>query len=192
MSLASALFTDRQVRIFRWLFGQPTRSFYLNELLRLTGLGSASLQQELKRLTDAGVLISERTGNLRMFRANTDSAVFAELVSLTRKTVGMEALLREALEPLHDKLAGAWIYGSIAKQTDTSDSDVDVMLVGDGLTLADVLQCLEPVERELARVINPTCYTVQEFERRKADPDSFVSKVWQQPRITLKECRYGP
>lgn len=192
MSLASALFTDRQVRIFRWLFGQPERSFYLNELLRLTGLGSASLQQELKRLTDAGVLISERTGNLRLFRANPDSAVFAELVSLTRKTVGTEALLREALAPLHDKLAGAWIYGSIAKQTDTSGSDVDVMLVGDGLTLAEVLQCLEPVERELGRVINPTCYTVQEFERRKADPDSFVSKVWQQPRITLKEWRYGP
>ncbi len=191
MSLASALFTDRQVRIFKWLFGQPGRSFYLSELLRLTQLGSASLQQELKRLTDAGILLSERMGNLRMFRANPDSAVFTELVSLTRKTVGLEALLREALQPLHGKLAGAWIYGSVAKQTDTSESDVDVMLVGDGLTLANVLQCLEPVEQELGRVINPTCYTEQEFERRKADPDSFVNKVWQQPRLTLKEWRNG-
>jgi predicted nucleotidyltransferase len=191
MSLASALFTDRQARIFKWIFGQPGRTFYLNELLRLTQLGSASLQQELKRLTDAGILISTRTGNLRMFQANPESAVFTELVSLTRKTVGLEALLSDALQPLHDKLAGAWIYGSVAKQTDTSASDVDVMLVGDGLTLGEVLQCLEPLERELGRVINPTCYTVQEFERRKADPDSFVSKVWQQPRLVLKEWRNG-
>jgi predicted nucleotidyltransferase len=191
MSLASALFTNRQARIFKWIFGQPGRAFYLNELLRLTQLGSASLQQELKRLTDAGIVHTTRTGNLRMFQANPDSAVFTELVSLTRKTVGMEALLCEALQPLHAKLAGAWIYGSVAKQTDTSESDIDVMLVGDGLTLSEVLQCLEPLERELGRVINPTCYTVQEFERRKADPDSFVSKVWQQPRLVLKEWRDG-
>lgn len=191
MSLASALFTDRQAQIFKWLFGQPGRSFYLNELLRLTKLGSASLQQELKRLTDAGILISERTGNLRMFRANPDSTVFAELVSLTRKTVGMEALLRQALQPMNDKLNGVWIYGSVAKQTDTSASDVDVMLVGNDLTLGEVLQCLEPVERELGRVVNPTCYTVQEFERRKADPDSFVSKILQQPRLILKEWHDG-
>ena len=191
MSLASALFTDRQARIFKWIFGQPGRAFYLNELLRLTQLGSASLQQELKRLTDAGIVRSTRTGNLRMFQANPDSAVFTELASLTRKTVGREALLCESLQPLHDKLAGAWIYGSVAKQTDTSESDIDVMLVGDGLTLGEVLQCLEPLERELGRVINPTCYTVQEFERRKADPDSFVSKVWQQPRLVLKEWHNG-
>lgn len=191
MSLASALFTDRQARIFKWLFGQPGRSFYLNELLRLTQLGSASLQQELKRLTDAGILLSERRGNLRMFQANPDSNVFSELVSLTRKVVGVELLLHEALQPLQDKLNGAWIYGSVAKQTDTSASDVDLMLVGNDLTLGEVLQCVEPVERELGRVVNPTCYTVQEFKRRKADPDSFVSKVLQQPRLILKEWQDG-
>ncbi len=191
MSLASALFTDRQARIFKWLFGQPGRSFYLNELLRLTQLGSASLQQELKRLTDAGILLSERRGNLRMFQANPDSNVFSELVSLTRKVVGVEVLLHEALQPLQDKLNGAWIYGSVAKQTDTSASDVDLMLVGNDLTLGEVLQCVEPVERELGRVVNPTCYTVQEFKRRKADPDSFVSKVLQQPRLILKEWQDG-
>lgn len=191
MSLASALFTDRQARIFKWLFGQPGRSFYLNELLRLTQLGSASLQQELKRLTDAGILLSERRGNLRMFQANPDSNVFSELVSLTRKVVGLEVLLHEALQPLQDKLNGAWIYGSVAKQTDTSASDVDLMLVGNDLTLGEVLQCVEPVERELGRVVNPTCYTVQEFKRRKADPDSFVSKVLQQPRLILKEWQDG-
>ena len=69
MSLAHAVFTDRQVRLFRWLFGQPERSFYLNELLRLSGLGSASVQQEIKRLTLAGVLESKRIGNLRVFQA---------------------------------------------------------------------------------------------------------------------------
>lgn len=187
MSLANAIFTDRQARLFRWLFGQPERSFFLNELLRLSGLSSASLQQELKRLTLSGVVLSTRMGNLRVFQANPKSPLFHELVSLTRKTCGVQAALMQALEPLRPKLARAFIYGSVAKQEDTSASDVDLMLVGVDLTLAEVLQHLQTTEEALGRKVNPTCYTIREFEMRRVDPDSFVNKVLAQPIIHLLE-----
>jgi DNA-binding transcriptional ArsR family regulator len=109
MSIADALFSDAQARLFRWLFGQPGRSFHLSELRRLTGLGSASLQRELRKLTDAGLVMSERVGNLRRFQANPKSPVLGELVALTRKTVGLEPMLREALLPLTQRLRAAWI-----------------------------------------------------------------------------------
>lgn len=185
MSIATALFSDSQSRVLRWLFGQPERGFHLNELRRLTGLGSASLQRELNRLTDAGLVHSERVGNLRRFQADPRSPVFGELVALTRKTLGIEHVLREALSPLAPQLEAAWIYGSVAKQSDTAQSDVDVMLVGNGLTLADVLELLVPLEAQLGRKINPTCYTPTEFERRRAEPDSFVNRVLAQPILPL-------
>lgn len=185
MSLSAALFPERKSRVFKWLFGMPDRSFHLNELLRLTQLGSASLQQELKSLTEAGLICAERVGNLRRFRANPDSPVYAELVALTRKTVGLKWPLALALKPLGPSLKGAWIYGSVAQQTDSAGSDVDVMLVGDGLLLSEVLACLSPVEAELGRKINPTCYSVQEFADRRNDPASFVSKVFQKPVLDL-------
>jgi predicted nucleotidyltransferase len=185
MSLAQAIFSDRQARLFRWLFGQPERSFFLNELLRLSGLGSASLQQELKRLTSTSVVLSTRRGNLRVFQANPASPLFPELVSLTRKTCGVETVLMQSLEPLRTKLAHALVYGSVARQEDTSASDVDVMLVGVDLSLADVLEHLQSAEEALGRKVNPTCYSLQEFERRCADPDSFVNKVLAQPTINL-------
>jgi predicted nucleotidyltransferase len=185
MSLAQAIFSDRQARLFRWLFGQPERSFFLNELLRLSGLGSSSLQQELKRLTSASVVLSTRRGNLRVFQANPASPLFPELVSLTRKTCGLETVLMQSLEPLRPKLAHALVYGSVARQEDTSASDVDVMLVGVDLSLADVLERLQSAEEALGRKVNPTCYSLQEFERRRADSDSFVNKVLAQPIINL-------
>jgi predicted nucleotidyltransferase len=191
MSLATALFTDRRSRLFRWLFGLPERSFHLNELLRLTQLGSASLQQELKQLTAAGIVRAERVGNLKMFQANPHSPVFNELVSLTRKTVGLQTLLTHALLPLKGKLLQAWIYGSVAQQTDTATSDIDIMLVGNGLLLSEVLQCVQVLESELGRKINPTCYTSQEFALRQADPGSFVSKVLQKPVLDLLEHEDG-
>lgn len=185
MSISFALFTDSQSRLYSWLFGQPERAFHLNELRRLTGLGSASLQRELNRLANAGLVDTQAVGNLRRFQANPQSPVYAELVALTRKTLGTVPVLRNALSPLQPGLQSAWVYGSVAKQTDTASSDIDVMLVGNNLLLSQVLACLEPAEVQLGRKINPSCYSPQEFERRRAEPDSFVNRVLSQPILPL-------
>jgi predicted nucleotidyltransferase len=185
MSIASALFSESQSRIFRWLFGQPDRAFHLSELRRLTGLGSASLQRELNRLAEAGLVQSDRVGNLRRFQANPQSPVYNELIGLTRKTIGLEPQLREAMLPLVPRLKAAWVFGSVAKQTDTAQSDIDVMLIGENLPLGDILEHLLPLEAQLGRKINPTCYTPADFERRRAEPDSFVNRVLAQPILPL-------
>ena len=185
MSVFSALFTESQSRLFVWLFGQPGRAFHLSELRRLTGLGSASLQRELNRLAAAGLVNSQAVGNLRRFQANSRAPVFAELVALTRKTLGTVPVLRDALLPLLPDLQGAWVYGSVAKQTDTAGSDIDVMLVGSNLSLGNVLACLAPAEVQLGRKINPSCYSPEEFRRRRAEPDSFVNRVLSQPTLAL-------
>lgn len=185
MTLSSALFTESQSRLFLWLFGQPERAYHLSELRRLTGLGSASLQRELNNLAEAGLVNSKAVGNMRQFQANSSSAIFNELVALTHKTLGVVPLLRNALLPLTPDLLAAWIYGSIAKQTDTAHSDIDVMLVGSNLLLGRVLPYLEPVQAQLGRKINPSCFTPEEFARRQAEPDSFVNRVFSQPTLKL-------
>lgn len=185
MSIATALFSDSQCRVLQWLFGQPERSFHLSELRRLTGLGSASLQRELNRLAEAGLVNSERVGNLRRFQANADSPVFNELLGIVRKTLGIAPVLKECLQPLTPRLTHALVFGSVAKATDTAQSDIDLMLVGEGLTLGEILENLQPAEAQLGRKINPTTYTKAEFFRRLAEPDSFVNRVLSQPVLPL-------
>jgi len=192
MSIATALFSDSQTRVLQWLFGQPERGFHLNELLRLTGLGSASLQRELNKLVDAGLVRSQRVGNLRTFQADAKSPVFDELIALTRKTLGAQPMLREALAPLAPTIQTAFIYGSVAKGADTATSDIDVMLVGKDLRLAKVLELLVPLEAQLGRKINPTCLTPAEFKRRRAERDSFINRVLARPTLPLLGDVPGP
>ena len=192
MNLSAAIFTDSQSRLYSWLFGQPDRAYHLNELRRLTGLGSASLQRELNRLATAGLVDAQAVGNQRRFQANAQSPVYAELVALTRKTLGTVPVLQDALQPLRPKLVSAWVYGSVAKQTDTAHSDIDVMLVGNDLLLSQVLAALEPAEAQLGRKINPNCYSPQEFERRRLEPDSFVNRVLSQPTLPLVGDAHEP
>lgn len=56
------------------------------------------------------------------------------------------------------------------------------MLVGEGLQLSLVLEALKPAEAQPGRKINPSCYCPQEFERRRAESDSFVQRVLSHPR----------
>lgn len=185
MSIASALFTDSQAQVLQWLFGQPDRNFHLSELRRLTGLGSASLQRELNRLADAGLIHSARIGNQRHFQANPDSPVYSELVAITRKTLGVVPLLQNALRALAPRLELAFIYGSVARQTDTARSDIDLMLVGAPLTLGEVLENLLPSEELIGRKINPTLLTPAEYARRLDEADSFVNRVLAQAVLPL-------
>ena len=185
MSLAHALLSDSQARLWRWVFGRPEQAFHLNELKRLTGLGSASLQRELNRLVQAGLITSHSLGNLRLFKANSQSPIYGELVAMTKKVLGVSSELLRVLEPYQHRLAWAAIYGSVAKAEDTAHSDIDVMLVGDKLRLSDVLNWLAPAEQELQRKINPTLYTVSDFVKRLNEPHSFVNKITRQPHEVL-------
>jgi hypothetical protein len=48
-SAADALFTGTQQRVLGLLFGQPTRSYYANELIGMAGAGSGAVQRALSR-----------------------------------------------------------------------------------------------------------------------------------------------
>ena len=185
MSLKDAVFTDSQAKVYLWIYGHPERSYHLSELRRLTGLGSASLQREINRLVVAGLANSALKGNQRQISANRQSPLFKELSDLTRKVTGAAALLTEALLPIERKIQVAFLYGSVAKQTDNAESDIDIIIVGSDLTLSELLDQLLPVEEMLCRKVNPTCYTVGEFKKRLSDTDSFVNKVLSQPIIQL-------
>ncbi|MGB3382345.1 MAG: nucleotidyltransferase domain-containing protein, partial [Rhodanobacter sp.] len=143
-SLSDALFTSTQQRVLGCLFGQPDRSFTISELIQTTGAGSGAVQREVARLAGSGLLTMEPVGNQKRYRVDPAAPIHAELVSIVRKTFGLVAPLREALAPLASRISVAFVYGSVAKGTDTAASDIDLMLVSDALAYADVMAALHP------------------------------------------------
>jgi predicted nucleotidyltransferase len=184
-SLADALFSGTQQRVLGLLFGQPERSFYATELIGLTGGGSGAIQRELARLAQSGLVTVHAVGNQKHYQANPKSPIFVELCGIAQKTVGLGEPLREALAPLARKITVAFIYGSVAKKKDTASSDIDLMLISDKLTYAEVFGTLEAVGAQLGRLVNPTVYTRKELAKRVADDNAFVKRVLAQPKIWL-------
>ena len=191
-SLADALFTTTQQRVLSLLFGQPFRSFFASELIKLTGSGSGAVQRELRRLASSGLISVTRIGRQKHHQANPDSPVFEELCALVLKTVAMAEPIREALEPLADRIIFASVYGSVAKGTDTAASDIDLLVVSDRVTLEDIYSAIVPVETALHRQIDPTLYTSQEFTQRKAAGSAFLTRVLSDAHMVLIDTEDEP
>lgn len=183
--LADALFTGTQQRVLAWLFGQPERSFYATELIGLAGAGSGAVQRELARLAQSGLVTTRAVGNQKHYQANPEAPIYAELCSIVQKTVGLAEPLREALAPLGGQIRAAFVYGSIAKREDTALSDIDIMVVSDALSYADLYARLEEASQRLGRTFNPTIYTSDELAQRVQRKDAFATRVLAQPKVWL-------
>lgn len=184
--MADALFPKVRQRVLAVLFGTPDRSFYANEVIALAQSGKGAVQRELAGLSEAGLLTVSRQGNQKHYQANAAAPVFAELRGLVLKTMGLADVLRAALAPLGNEISIAFVFGSIAKQTDTAQSDVDLLVVSDSLGYADLFAALEDATRTLGRTINPAIYTQAEFAARLQGDNAFVHRAMQQPKIWLK------
>lgn len=183
-SLADALFTKTQQRVLRVLFGQPERSSYASELIREAGTGSGAAQRELARLEESGLIVARRIGNQKHYQANAASPLYSELRNIVLKTVGLVEPLRAALRPLSSAaIRAAFVYGSVAKATDQSASDIDLMVISDNLTYGEVFGALERVTRTVGRKVNVTIYTAAEFSKRARTENVFVSRVVEQPKL---------
>jgi len=175
--VADALFTSTQQKVLAILFGQPDRSFFATELISLAGAGSGAVQRELARLSESGLLTVRKIGNQKHFQANHESPIFNEVQQIVSKTFGLSAPLKDALQPIENVIKLAVIFGSVAGKADTATSDIDLMVISDSLTLEDLFKALEPAEQHFRRQINPTLLTVDEFDRRRNEGESFVNRV---------------
>jgi predicted nucleotidyltransferase len=183
--LGDALFTKTQQRVLGLLFGAPDRSFYANEIVRAAGVGTGAVARELAKLHRVGLVTVRRIGNQKHYQANADAPIFEPLREIVRKTFGLADVLRSALEPLAPRIDAAFVFGSVASGTDTAASDVDVFLLTEALTYADVMPVLAPVESTLGRTVNPTLYTPAELRTKLDHGNAFLRRVLDQPKIFL-------
>ncbi len=182
--IADTLFGKTRQAVLAKLFLEPGREFRLREISRLVEISSGSVQHELRQLVEADLVRRSEQNGLVTYRANAASPIFAELRSIVEKTSGIEELVRKALEPAGPRIRLAFIYGSIAKGSSTSRSDLDVLVVG-AITFGELMKLLGPVEEKIGREVSPRLFSEKEFTTRLKRDDRFLTSVMRGPRIML-------
>ena len=184
-TLAELLFPNQYRRkVLALLLMQPDQKMHLRELARQTQAAPGTLKKELDALCHVGLLTSERVGNQVQFQANQSHPVFAELQALIRKTTGLADVLRQALQPLGEQVALAFVFGSMASGSAHAGSDVDLLVVGSA-SFAHVVEATHATQAQLGREINPKVMSPAEWARQRAEGHPFVQELLAKPRILL-------
>ena len=181
MNALSELLSSRvKAEIFRLLFGVQDQQLHVREIERRSGLADATVRQELKRLTQMGLVEGRKDGNRLYYGANKRHPLYLEIHNLVLKTTGLVDVLRESLAGAAVRVA--FVFGSIARSEETAHSDVDLMVIG-SISLRQLGTFLSDVGQKVGREINPHVMSESEFTKRVKQRDHFITTVMGAPRL---------
>ena len=181
--LAQLLSSQVRAEIFRLLFNGNKVAIHLRDLHRKSHLSIGTIQKEITNLKNLDLVIPKRDGNRLYYTANFNHPLYKEICSLVEKTSGVPEKLKEILSSIKG-IECAFIFGSFAKGTEKSHSDLDLMVIGDvGLrTLSSKLKGLtEQTERE----VNPHIYSVKSWKDKLKKKNHFIKSVINDDKIFL-------
>lgn len=135
----------------------PDQEWTVTELARELGVPLTTVQSEVGRLADGGVLATRKVGRARLVRANPDSPSVAPLTQLTLVTFGPQTVVADEFALLGAELVV--VFGSWAARyhgvPGPLPADIDVLVVGDGIDRAALYAAAERAEARLGMAVNP-------------------------------------
>ncbi len=184
LMLKAILGSRTRINILKLFVFNPKKEYYVREIERLIKTSFDLVRRELIHLETIGLLKSRVSGKQKYYTLNTEHMLFPEFKSMILKTVGIGDIIQGAIKNRNDILI-AFIYGSYAKNSENSESDIDLFVIGDILS-ADLQESVSEVESQTKREINPTVYSLKEFKEKYKAKNHFVLSVIKEPKIFLK------
>jgi predicted nucleotidyltransferase len=163
----------------------PDREWSLTELARLVGASVATVQREIRRAEEAGVVRTRKVGNTRLVRADPEGALTPPMTELLLRSLGPKQVLTEALRDVPG-VDAAYLFGSWAARyrgdRGRPPQDIDVLVVGrpnrDALDDAIAI-----AEGRLARQVQVTIRGRNWWEQGK---DAFRNEIAKRPLVELE------
>lgn len=178
------LFSSRtRIGLLALFFMHPDRRYYVRQIARELKRDISGIKRELDNLEQAGILNSEKVGNLRYYVANRSAPLFADIKGIIDKTVGVAGTLGEALKGLAG-VQTAFLYSTNAHPPGEGPGDIDLVIVGRA-DLREVNETITHLEGKLGRQINYTVFDEAEYARRRAEGDPLLAQIIQGRRVIL-------
>lgn len=180
--LEAIFFHKVRAGVLRLLFGLNPRPMYIAEVEALTGFANRSVEEELRKLKKLDLLVSTRDRSRVYYAANTASPLYPDIRNIVLKTAGLGDVVRDALASA--PVQYAFVFGSLATQTERAESDIDLMIIGP-VTHRELASPLRALTDQLGREVNPHFFTMEEVVRRLSVRDHFLRDVISKPKLFL-------
>jgi DNA-binding transcriptional ArsR family regulator len=181
-SLLPIFRSRHQAELLTILLLHPGREYTLTELAKALRSPLTTVQREVDRLVEAGLIAERRAGRTRLLRVNGRGRYTRPLTDLMTLAFGPQVAVGEEFVQVDD-VDGVAIYGSWAAryhgEPGPPPNDVDVLVVGQP-DRADVYAAADRAEQRLSLPVNTT---VCSRSRWLDGEDAFVRQVRSQPLV---------
>lgn len=174
-----------QGKILNLFFQDVSKEYYLNEIAEILGVKGGEIKHHLDVLTKQHILLDRRRGNMRFFKLNRNHSLYNEIKNIISKTIGIQSKLLKIINKVNG-IKTAFIFGSVAKDRESLNSDIDLLLIGDNINQDIILDKVNKYERELNRKINYQAYSTEEFARKIKKRNPFIINILNEPILLLK------
>lgn len=180
--LEALISSQTRVKLLTLFLLNPGHEFYIREIVRITGENINAVRRELANLESFGLIAGQRKGNQQYYTVRTDHFLYTDLQKILLKTEGAAGIIRTALAG--EPITCMFIYGSFAKGSAGSTSDIDLFIIGN-VDEDRLIPVIHSCEQATGREINYTLMTREEFRNRKQENDPFVKNVMQEEKILI-------
>ncbi len=176
-ALLKALITSKtRVRLLMKFFLNSRNTSYLRDLAAEYGESTNAIRVELNHLEGAGLLVSKKSGNKKLFKANSMHPLFDNIHQLLLKHTGIDKIIDNVVKKLGG-LHQAFVVGSFARGVD--HPVIDLLLIGHDIDKRYLLQLIEKAEEMIDRKIRYMHVCPEEAkEILKGYPEALL--LWQE------------
>ena len=161
-------------KVLSYFLLNSEEEMYVNEMARKFAVDRGNLVRKLTEWEKDGVLTKTERGNLSLYKINKDYSLLKEMKNIAQKKFGLEEQLKKVLKKI-EGIKKAFIFGSYAKDTLETESDIDLLLVGSHGAL-EIQKEIVKLQKEFDREINTVDMTEAEFKEKKQE-DEFLKGI---------------
>lgn len=172
-----------RVEVLKLFFFNPENRYYQRQISSLTHQPIRAIQREVERMEKLGLLETIIEGNRNYYKLKHNTPYFNEIRGIVLKSVGIADTLKIYLAN-NNNIQFAFIYGSYARNQETSDSDIDLFIIGD-VSAREMSKVLSKPKSELGREINYAIFALKEYRDKVKAKDHFISSVANNEKIFL-------
>ena len=172
--LDTLITSKTRIKLLLRFFLNSSSKSYLRNLETEFDESTNSIRLELNRFEKAGLLVSGKEQNRKVYQANTNHPLFPDINNILRKYVGFDQIVDKVLGHL-GSVRRAYITGDLAKGMDARE--IKLFLIGTELDLTYLDHLVNKTQDLINR--NIVCTLLCEAEEGqflKANPDAFI--IW--------------
>ncbi|MCC6180929.1 MAG: ArsR family transcriptional regulator [Bacteroidia bacterium] len=165
-----------RIKLLMKFFINSQNTAYLRSLEEEFRESTNGIRLELNRFEKAGFLQSFNQGNKKLFTVNSKHPLFKNIHQMILKMTGIEYAVDYVVKQIGD-LQQVYLVGKLAKGQDTGI--IDLVLVGDRLNKAFLMEQIEKAEKKIEKKIRFVHFTTDEFTLEQIqESDMYPLLLW--------------